>query len=160
MRTTLAGILLLGTLPAFAAPPIRGEVGCDKGVDIAKVQALVKKTVTALKKDQDRVIQEINRGDKQWKDGEHYVFVYQGSRVLAHGWMPSLAGQDGSAAVDQDLVPYVKSLERMAVEKGEGCVKYKLANPARHGRLEDKVGYAMKVKGSVWAGSGTYAIRK
>ena len=55
MRTFLTGVLALVTLPSFAADAIPGEVSCDKGVDIAKVKALVKKTVGALKNDQDRV---------------------------------------------------------------------------------------------------------
>jgi len=70
MRTILAGILLLVTLPVFAAEPIPGEVSCDKGVDMPRVQALVKKTVAALKGDKDKVIQEINSRGKQWKDGD------------------------------------------------------------------------------------------
>ena len=55
-----------------AAAPVTSAVRCDKGVDMARVQALVKKTVNALKKDQARVIQEINQGDRQWKDGDYY----------------------------------------------------------------------------------------
>ncbi len=154
MRTILAGILLLVTLPVFAADPIPGEVSCDKGVDIVKVQALVKKSVTALRKDRDRVIQEINRGDQQWKDGDYYMFVAQGTTVLAHGFIPSWVNQDFRN------VPWIRSLQRLAMERGEGCVQYKFLNPAKGGQIEDKVSYTMKVNGTIWAGSGTYLVRK
>ena len=70
MRAILASILLLVTTPLLAAGPDAWEVSCDKGVDIARVQALVKRTVEALKKDQATVIREINRGDPKWKDGD------------------------------------------------------------------------------------------
>jgi hypothetical protein len=53
MRTILAGILLPITLPVSGADPIPGKISCHKGVDIAKVQALVKKTVTALRMEID-----------------------------------------------------------------------------------------------------------
>ena len=87
MRIVLAGILMAGMLPGFAAAQIPGEVSCDKGVDMARVQALVKRTVEALRKDQATVIQQINSGDKKWKDGDYYMVVFQGTKALAHGYM-------------------------------------------------------------------------
>jgi Single Cache domain 2 len=160
MRKTLAGILLVVTLPVIAAAQIPGEVSCDKGVDIAKVQALVKRTVEALKKDQDKVIQEINRGDKQWKDGDYYMVVVQGTKILAHGYMPWLAGQDVGGTTYQNTYAWMRSAERVATEKGEGCIQYRFHNPAKGGQIEDKVSYGMKVNGNLWAGSGTYLVRK
>ena len=45
MRSVLASIVLLVTTASRAAgPEAAWEVSCDKGVDIAKVQALVKRT--------------------------------------------------------------------------------------------------------------------
>lgn len=73
-----------------------GEVSCDKGVDIARVQALVKRTVEALQKDSATVIREINAGDKTWKDGHYYMVVVQGTRILAHGYIPTAAGLDAA----------------------------------------------------------------
>jgi len=49
---------------------------------------------------------------------------------------------------------------RMAMERGEGCFAYRFHNPAKGGQVEDKVGYALKVNGTTWAGSGTYSVRK
>ena len=43
MRPIAAAVLLLVTLPVFGAGPIPGEVSCDKGVDMPKVQALGKR---------------------------------------------------------------------------------------------------------------------
>jgi signal transduction histidine kinase len=48
----------------------------------------------------------------------------------------------------------------MALERGGGCIQYKFHNPAKGGQMEDKVGYGVKVEGDIWAGSGTYFVRK
>jgi signal transduction histidine kinase len=158
MRHALASIFLLLTFPALSHAQTPGEVSCDKGVDIDKVQALVKRTVAALKKDQNKVLQEINRGDKEWKDGDYYVVVLQGTKVLAHGYLPSLVGQDMAN------LPYygelAGSVERMLAEKGEGCVRYKAPKPSERGQLEDKVSYAVKVGASLRVLAGTYLIHK
>jgi hypothetical protein len=98
-------ILFLVTLPVFAAEPIPGEVSCDRGVDIAKVQALVKRTVEALRKHQATVIQQINSGDKKWKDGDYYMVVFQGTTALAHGYMSWIVGQDLGATTYQNTCP-------------------------------------------------------
>ncbi len=160
MRKMLAGIFMLVTLPVFAPAQIPGEVNCTEGVDIARVRALVKRTVEALRKDQATVIQQINRGDKKWKDGDYYMVVVQGTKILAHGYMPWLAGQDVGTTTYQNTYAWVRSAERMAREKGEGCIQYRFHNPAKGGQIEDKVTYGMKVSGNLWAGSGTYLVRK
>jgi hypothetical protein len=146
-------------LPAFAAGPIPGEVSCDKGADIARVQALVKRTAAALKKDRSKVIQEINRGDQQWKDGNYYMVVLQGTTVLAHGYFPSLAGQDVGSTKYQNTYAWIRSGERMAMERSEGCIQYRFHNPAKGGQVEDKVSYTMKVNETTWAVSGTYLVK-
>jgi hypothetical protein len=90
-------------------------------VDIDKVQALVKKSVTALVKDQTTVLQQINHGDKTWKDGDFYVVVLQGTKILAHVYVPAMVGQDMST------LPYYSELatavEHMLTQKNEGCVR-------------------------------------
>ena len=159
MRTILTGVFLLGALPIFAASPIPGEVSCNKGVDIAKVQALVKRTVLALKKDQATVIQQINHGDKQWKDGDYYMVVFDGTKVLAHGYWPSLAGQDVGTTTYQNTFPWIKAGQRLTMERGEGCLQYRFHNPAKHGLVEDKIGYSVKVNDTIWAVSGTYLVK-
>ena len=160
MRIVLAGILMVGMLPGFAAAQIPGEVSCDKGVDMARVQALVKRTVEALRKDQATVIQQINSGDKKWKDGDYYMVVFQGTKALAHGYMSWLAGQDFGSTTYQNTYPWIRSAERMVLERGEGCIQYRFHNPAKSGQIEDKIGYGMKVSDNVWASSGTYVVRK
>lgn len=160
MKLALGCLLLLALVASPAAGQIPGEVSCDKGVDMERVQALVKKTVAALQKDQATVIQQINHGDKRWKDGEYYVFVLQGTKVLAHGYMPAVVGQDIGGTSYQNTFPWVRSNQRMAMERGEGCVEYKFHNPAKGGQVEDKVSYVMRVNGTLWAGSGTYVVRK
>ncbi len=158
MKNLLLGLVLFLTLPAWSSPQVPGEVSCDNGVDIDKVQALVKKTVAALSKDQSTVIQQINQGDKTWKDGDFYVVVLQGTKVLAHGYMPSMVGQDMST------LPYYGELatavERMLAEKSEGCVRYKAPKPSQRGQLEDKVSYVVKFNGAMRILVGTYSIRK
>jgi hypothetical protein len=152
MRTVLGAILLLLALPVLAAGPIPGELSCAKGVNIQRVQALVKRTTTALRSDQDRVIREINRGNGQWKDGNYYVFVGQGTRIIAHALFPAWVNRDFGT------LPWINALQRMAMERGEGCVEYVVPNPAKGGQLERNVGYAVNVDGAIWAGSGTFLI--
>ena len=158
MRKLLFSLALCFAFPIFARAQTPGEVSCDNGVDIDKVQALVKKTVTALKKDQDKVLQEINRGDKQWRDGDYYVVVLQGTKVLAHGYVPSMIGQDMST------MPYYGELaiavEHTMTQKTEGCVRYKAPRPSQRGQLDDKVSYVVKVNGTLRVLAGTYLIRK
>lgn len=160
MRPILAAILLLVTTPALAAGPDAWEVSCDKGVDIARVQALVKRTVEALKKDQATVIREINRGDPKWKDGDYYTIVLQGTRILAHGYLPSAVGFDAGTPAGERMYPSIKTGLRLATEKGGGCVQYDFMNPAKGGLVEHKVTYYMKVSGTLAAASGTYLVRQ
>jgi len=160
MRATWVGGLLLSALPAFASGPIPGEVSCDKGVDIARVKALVQRTVEALKKDQNKVVQEINGRAPQWRDGDYYMAVFQGTKVLAHGYMPSLAGQDVGSTTYQNTFPWIRSGQRIAMERGGGCLQYRFHNPAKGGQVEEKIGYSVKVNETVWAASGTYLVHK
>jgi len=161
MKGILIGLVgLLIAVEAYGAPAsIPGEVSCDKGVDMARVQALVKRTAAALKKDQSKVLQEINRGDKQWKDGDLYVAVFQGTTVLAHGYFPSVVGQDVGGSRYLNTFPFVTSGRRIAMEKGEGCMQYRLNNPAKGGKVEEKVGFSSKVNDTIWLISGTYLTR-
>ena len=160
MRAILASILLFVTAPVLAAGPGAWEVSCDKGVDIAKVQALVKRTVEALKKDQVTVLREINRGDPKWKDGDYYMVVLQGTKILAHGYIPSAVGFDAGTPAGERMYPWIREGQRIVMERGEDCVQYDFMNPAKGGLVEHKVTYFTKVNGAVWAGSGTYLVRK
>lgn len=164
MKTTLIRlVVLLTAIPGFCANPIPGEVSCDKGVDMSRVQALVRRTAAALKKDQATVIRQINAGDKQWKDGHLYVAVLQatpqGTTLLAHGYWSWMAGQDIGSTRYLNTYPWIKSGQRIAAEKGEGCIQYKFHNPAKSGQVEDKVTYVLKVTDTVRVASGTYLIK-
>jgi Single Cache domain 2 len=164
MKTILISLVaLFASTSGFCATPIPGEVSCDKGVDMARVQALVKRTAAALKQDQANVIQQINAGDKQWKDGDLYVAVLQatpqGTTLLAHGYWSWMAGQDIGSTRYLNTYPWIKSGQRLAAEKGEGCIQYKFHNPAKSGQVEDKVTYVLKVTDTVRVASGTYLIK-
>src|SRR5262249_13528138 len=158
MKNSLLGLLFLLVLPAYSLAQAPGEVSCDNGVDIDKVQALVKKTVAALAKDQANVLRQINEGDKTWKDGDFYVVVLQGTKVLAHGYLPTMVGQDMST------LPYygelARAVEQMLAQKNEGCVRYKAPKPSQRGQLEDKVSYVVKFNGTMRVLVGTYLTRK
>jgi signal transduction histidine kinase len=160
MGRAVAGVLLswLAAAPGIAAaigsPAIPGEVSCDRGVDIARVKALVGRTVQAMKQDRGAVLQAINHGDPRWKDGDYYMFVAGDGRLLAHGFLSSYVGQRLGS------LPWGQALQRMAMERNEGCVGYQFMNPAKGGQTEDKVGYVVKVDATTWAGSGTYLVRK
>jgi signal transduction histidine kinase len=158
MRNFLVALVFFCILPTRSFAQAPGEVSCDSGVDIDKVQTLVKKTVAALAKEQATVLEQINHGDKIWKDGDFYVVVLQGTKVLAHGYMPAMVGQDMAT------LPYYGELaaavERMLAQKSEGCVRYKAPKPSQRGQLEDKVSYVMKFNGSMRVLVGTYLLRK
>jgi signal transduction histidine kinase len=158
MRNLFLASALFFAIPIASLSQTPGEVSCENGVDIDKVQALVKKTVSALAKDQATVLQQINHGDQAWKDGDFYVVVLQGTKVLAHGYMPSMVGQDMST------LPYYGDLatavEHMLAQKGEGCVRYKAPKPSQRGQLEDKVSYVVKFNGTLRVLVGTYLVRK
>lgn len=160
MKTTLAVFFVLFIFPPFSAAQIQGEVSCDKGVKMPSVQALVKRTAEALKEDQATVVKEINSGDKKWKDGDLYVVVFQGTKALAHGYMPQFAGQDFGSTTYQNSYPWIRSAARIAAAKGEGCIQYRFHNPAKGGQVEEKVTYVVKVSDSIWTASGTYLVRK
>jgi signal transduction histidine kinase len=152
----VSALFFTAPIASFAQAP--GEVSCDSAVDIDRVQALVKKTVSALVKDQATVLQQINHGDKTWKDGDFYVVVLQGPKILAHGYMPAMVGQDMST------LPYyselVAAVEHMLAQKNEGCVRYKAPKPSERGQLEDKVSYVVKFNGTLRVLVGTYLVRR
>jgi single cache domain-containing protein len=155
--------ILLTSLFLLAATPANcnaQEVNCDKGIDMPRVQALVKRTAEALKKDQASVIREINRGDAKWKDGSYYMVVFEGSHILAHGYLPSAAGMDASKPPYDRMFPAIKIMQNIVLNKSEGCVQYDFMNPAKNGLVEHKVTYVTKVNGTLWAASGTYLVRK
>ncbi len=158
MRNLLYALALFFAIPAWSFAQAPAEVSCDNGVDIDKVQVLVKKTVAALAKNQSAVLQQINQGDKTWKDGDFYVVVLERTKVLAHGYMPAMVGQDMST------LPYYGELatavEGMLAQKNEGCVRYKAPKPSQRGQLEDKVSYVVKFNGSLRVLVGTYLLRK
>ena len=160
MKTMLMCLLVLAGLATPAAAQIPGEVSCDKGAEMARVQALVKRTAEAVKRNQSQVIQQINQRDPRWKDGDFYVVILQGTKVLAHGYMPSLAGQDVGNTTYQNTYPWIRSGERVATEQGQGCIEYRFHNPAKGGAVEDKITYVLRVDGDLWVASGTYVIRK
>jgi signal transduction histidine kinase len=158
MRDAVLGLVLFFAFPTMNFAQAPGEVSCDNGVDIEKAQALAKKTVAALAKDQATVLQQINQGDRAWKDGDFYVVVLQGTKILAHGYVPAMLGQDMAT------LPYYSELatavEHMMAQKSEGCVRYKAPKPSQRGQLEDKVSYVVKLNGTMRVLVGTYLIRK
>jgi hypothetical protein len=158
MKTFFLGFVLFLVLPVCTLAQAPAEVSCDNGVNIDKVQALVKRAATALAKDQATVVQQINHGDKAWKEGDFYVVVLEGTKILAHGYVPAMVGQDMAT------LPYygelAAAIERMLAQKSEGCVRYKAPKPTQLGQLEDKVSYVLKFNGTMRILVGTYLIRK
>lgn len=155
----IASLLASGRGLSLGSGPIPGEVSCNKGMNMESVQELVNRAADALRKNQKQVLDEINRGDSKWKDGTLYVAVFDGTKVLAHGYFPSVVGQDVGSSQYLNSFPFVSSGRRIALEKGGGCMEYRFHNPAKHGQVEDKVGYSTKVSGSVWVVSGTYLVK-
>ena len=159
MQKFAFAITLAATAHALAADPIQGEISCDKGENMAKVKALVAKAKAGLKASKDKTLKEITDGSKDWKDGDFYVFVYSGGKVLAHGFNAAMVGKDLTQVKDSDGLQYVEMIRRLAAEKGSGCVKYKFPNPAKGGQVEDKISYIESLGNNEWVGVGTYAIK-
>jgi signal transduction histidine kinase len=142
------------------ADAIPGETDCAKGHEIGKVKALVDKTLSAMKADKAAALKAITAKDKTYMDGDMYIFAYDGTKNIAHGFNEKLVGVDLVGAKDKQGVTFIVSLKRMALEKGEGCIYYQWPNPAKNGQAEDKIGFVKKVADNVWIGSGTYQVAK
>jgi signal transduction histidine kinase len=155
---SLASYLFL-PVQAAQANAIQGQVSCDKGVDMPKVQALVKRTVAALRKDLNTVTRQITASDPQWKDGYYYIAVFRGTTLLAHPYFPQLVGHDLGTTTYLNTFPFITVGERIALQQGGGCMEYRMHNPAKGGQVEDKIGYSLPVSGQVWAVSGTYLLK-
>jgi signal transduction histidine kinase len=160
MKSILIALILLSiSMPAFCGGPAAGEVSCDKGLDMPRVQALVKRAAEALKKDPDKVIAQINTGDRQWKDGDYYLVVMRGTTIVARGYQQQYVGVDLGTPQMQAAFPNLTALHRLIGTKGEGCVQYRWNNPAKQGEMEDKVSYGLKVDDKLWVVAGTYLLR-
>jgi signal transduction histidine kinase len=159
-RILVALILLSSSLPAFGGDAPAGEVSCDKGLDMPRVQALVKRAAEALKKSPDKVIAQINSGDRQWKDGDYYLVVMQGTTIVARGYQQQYVGVDIGTPQMRATFPNFIALHQLIATKSEGCVQYRWNNPAKNGEVEDKVSYGLKVDEKFWVMAGTYLIRR
>ncbi len=45
------------------------------------------------------------------------------------------------------------------MERGGGCLQYKFHNPAKGGKVEEKIGFSVRISDTVWVVSGTYLIK-
>jgi signal transduction histidine kinase len=159
-RILIALILFFSSMPAFSGDAGPGEVSCDKGLDMPRVQALVKRAAEVLKKDPDKVIAQINSGDRQWKDGDYYLVVLQGTTIVARGYQQQYVGVDVGTPQMRATFPNLTTLHQLIATKGEGCVQYRWNNPAKRGEVEDKVSYGLKVNDKLWVVAGTYLVRR
>ena len=158
-RILIALILFFSSMPAFSGDAGPGEVSCDKGLDMPRVQALVKRAAEVLKTDPDKVIAQINSGDRQWKDGDYYLVVLQGTTIVARGYQQQYVGVDVGTPQMRATFPNLTTLHQLIATKGEGCVQYRWNNPAKRGEVEDKVSYGLKVDDKLWVVAGTYLLR-
>ena len=153
----LAILLLLATVPAYAADPILGEVACDaNAAEMAKIKALVKKGKEAFLKDEKKTKDDITAKSKDFMDGSIYLYVYDGSTCVAHGQNGALVGKDLKGMKDDKQIPFIVSMNRLSMEKKEGCIEYLWPDPDNSGKKGRKIGYLVNVKDSIWIGSGYY----
>jgi signal transduction histidine kinase len=159
MKSLLIALVLFSSIPAFPGDAGSSEVSCDKGLDMPRVQALVKRAAGALKKAPDQVIAQINSGSPQWKDGDYYLVVMQGTTVVARGYQQQYVGVDVGTPQMRAMFPNLITLHQLIATKGEACVQYRWNNPAKRGEVEDKVSYGLKVDDKLWVLAGTYLLR-
>lgn len=87
------------------------------------------------------------------------MVVLQGTKILAYGYLPSAVGFDAGTPAGERMYPWIKAGQRIATEKGAGCVQYDFMNPAKGGLVEHKVTYFTTVSATLSAASGTYLVR-
>lgn len=92
----------------------------------------------------EKALQECNKADGKWVDGEMYVFAYDFQGVIvAHPKNPKLVGKNMLDVPDVDGKLFRKDIVQAAKAKGSGWVDYKYKNPET-GKIEAKTTYLLK----------------
>lgn len=102
-----------------------------------------------------KAFSDFTRPDGGFKDGELYVFCYDGKGLnLAHGGNPAFAGRNQLHIKDPDGVEPIRLIVKTGFEEGRGWVDFKWPNPATK-RIENKSAHVIRTNGVV-CGVGYY----
>jgi signal transduction histidine kinase len=119
-----------------------------------QAKALLNEAVTYYQQHgAEKTFEQINKADGRFRQGELYVFVFDGEgNIVAHGADSSLLGTNRMDQQDENGKYFVKEI--MDLSEGGGTVKYVWMNPET-GKVEPKTSYISRV-GQYRFGSGVY----
>lgn len=130
-------LLIALTALVLSAPAYAAETGTKE-----EAQALVKKTVAAIKAEgQDKVFAAITGKDAKYIDRDLYPVVYaEDGKCLAHGANPKLVEKDLLDVQDADGKYFVKERTEKAKAGAPFWQDYKYVNPVTK-KIEPKEAY-------------------
>jgi len=95
-----------------------------------EAQAMVAKTVTAIKANKQKTFDEITAKNPKWIDRDLYIFVLDLNGVaLAHGANAKLVGKELGELKDTDGKSFVKEMLDQARSTGKCTVDYRWTDP-------------------------------
>lgn len=95
-----------------------------------EAETMVSRTVSALKSNKARTLEEITSKDSKYVDRDLYAVVYDMSgKVLAHGANNKMVGKDLIDLKDPDGKEFVKERVELARSKGKFWQDYKFTDP-------------------------------
>jgi cytochrome c len=95
-----------------------------------EAEAMVAKTVAAVKANKAKTLEEITAKDAKYVDRDLYAVVYDMTgKVLAHGANNKMVGKDLIELKDPDGKEFVKERVELAKSKGKFWQEYKFTDP-------------------------------
>ena len=114
-----------------------------------EAEAMVVKTVSALKTDRAKTLAEITAKDAKYVDRDCYAVVYDMTgKVLAHGANDKMVGKDLIELKDPDGKEFVKERVDLAKSKGKFWQEYKFTDPVTR-KILPKEAYCEKVDDAI-----------
>jgi cytochrome c len=110
-----------------------------------EAEAMVVKTVAALKANRAKTLDEITAKDAKYVDRDLYAVAYDMTgKVLAHGANNKMVGKDLIELKDPDGKEFVKERVELAKSKGKFWQEYKFTDPETR-KILPKEAYCEKV---------------
>jgi cytochrome c len=114
-----------------------------------EAEAMVVRTVAALKANRAKTLEEISAKDARYVDRDLYAVVYDLSgKVLAHGANNKMVGKDLIELKDPDGKEFVKERVELARSKGKFWQEYKFTDPETR-KILPKEAYCEKADDAV-----------
>lgn len=114
-----------------------------------EAEAMVTKTVSALKTNRAKTLEEITAKDAKYADRDLYATVYDMTgKVLAHGANNKMVGKDLIELKDPDGKEFVKERVNLAKSQGKFWQEYKFTDPVTR-KILPKEAYCEKVNDAI-----------